>query len=169
MMSATRDYFICSVADRKLTIAADAVSAVLPMLPLWRTPTLPAAVVGFAEVRGGVLPVLATAVVLGWRDMIGAVDGFAHILCPTDASATRPCLLIDRVEERRSIDMDAIGAVDPANSLNGVVSGEIAIDDGIAHVIELDRLLDRFERARLEQMTEMARQRADHWAEPASA
>lgn len=168
-MSATRDYFICLVAGHKLAIAANAISAVLPMLPLWRTPTLPAAVVGFAEVRGAVLPVLATAVVLGWRDLIDAVDGFAHILCPINASPTRPCLLIDRVEERRSIEMDAISAVDAANSLHGVVTGEIATDDGVAHVIELDRLLDQFERERLEQMTDMARARAGHWAEPASA
>lgn len=168
-MGATRDYFICSVADHRLAIVADAISAVLPMLPLWRAPTLPAAVVGFAEVRQGVLPVLATAVVLGWREAIGAVDGFAHILCPDEPSATRPCLLIDRVEERRTVDVDAIAAVDPANSLNGVVTAEIAVEDGVAHVIDLDRLLDGFERERLAQMTEMARARADRWAEPASA
>lgn len=168
-MGATRDYFICSVADHKLAIAADAISTVLPMLPLWRAPTLPAAVVGFAEIRGGVLPVIATAVVLGWREAIGAVDGFAHILCPSKPSATRPCLLIDRVEERRTVEADAIAPVDPANSLNGVVTAEIAIDDGVAHVIDLDRLLDSFERERLAQLTEMARARADRWVEPASA
>ncbi|MHA3842174.1 chemotaxis protein CheW [Sphingomonas aestuarii] len=168
-MGAMRDYFICSVADHKLAIAADAVSTVLPMLPLWRAPTLPAAVVGFAEIRGGVLPVIATAVVLGWREAIGAVDGFSHILCLSEPSATWPCLLIDRVEERRAVDPDAIAPVDPVNSLNGVVTAEIALDDGVAHVIDLDRLLDSFERERLEQMTEMARARADHWAEPTSA
>ncbi len=168
-MGATRDYFICSVADRKLAIAADTVSAVLPMLPLWRTPTLPGAVAGFAEVRGEVLPVLATAVVLGWAGAIDAVDGFAHIVGPVGASPTRPCLLIDRVEERRSVGRDAIAPIDPNNSLNGVATGEIADGEGIAHVIDLDRLLDRFERERLGQLTDMARRRADHWAETVSA
>lgn len=165
----SRDFFFCTVADRNVGIAADAVAVILPILPLWRSPTLPDAVAGFIELRGRFLPVLATAVVLGLENRILVAHGFSHIICPTGVSASRPCLLVDRVDERRSVDGAAIGVVDAANSLNGLVTGEIATDDGVAHVIELDRLLDRFERERLGQITEMAQHRAARWAERAPA
>jgi purine-binding chemotaxis protein CheW len=155
---------ICRVGSVRLAIDSSLVRELLPMLPLWRPPTLPAPLAGFVSVRGEILPVLAPAILLGQSEALGTVEGFSHIIRPHDASAARPCLLVDRVEDLVRPGTYTVAEVAPEASLNGTIIAELGLEDGIAHLISLDALLDKAERAQLAALTEAARRRAGQWA-----
>lgn len=155
---------VCRVGTLRLAIESRLVRELLPMLPLWRPPTLPAPLAGFVSVRGEILPVLAPAILLGQADALGIVEGFSHIVRPQDASAARPCLLVDRVEDLVRPGAYTAAEVAPEASLNGTIIAELQLADGIAHLISLDALLDNAERAQLAALTETARLRAVQWA-----
>jgi chemotaxis signal transduction protein len=72
---------------------------------------------------------------------------YAHLLLlATDEPET--ALLVDRVTGLRQGGAAALAAPE-TESLRGVVEGELALDTGTAHLLSLDRLLDRHERQRL--------------------
>jgi purine-binding chemotaxis protein CheW len=155
---------ICRVGKHLFAIDAAAIREVLPLLPLWRPPTLPPPFVGFVRSEGEVLPVLSPGVLFGEMPSPGRVDLFAHLVRPHGAGARTPCLLVDRCEDIVSAEDILLRPVRPDASYNGVVSAEAVLSSGVAHLLSLDRLLDESERARMAALTEEARRRAHEWA-----
>lgn len=154
------------IGGGRFAIDAGRVSDILPMLPLWRPPSLPAPLAGFASIAGAVVPVLDPAALFGARRRASA-GLFAHIVRPHGAGARMPCLLVDRVEDIQSTTGLDIGPVAPDHSQGGAVIGEVSLADGIAHLLSLDRLLADAERARIADLTDDARRRAADWSIPA--
>lgn len=165
MGSAATSYLIVRVGDRRLAFDAGEIAEILPLLPLWRPPTLPRPLAGFATVAGATLPVLDPLPLFGMAARSGAIDLFAHIVRPRNASGTRPCLLVDRAEALLPAGRARIGPVSAEASLDGLIAAEIATDDGVAHLMSFDRLLDSGERERVAALTEQASDRAAAWAD----
>ncbi|MFS0738449.1 chemotaxis protein CheW [Sphingomonas sp. 1P06PA] len=153
------------IGEARFAIDAGRVRDIVPMLPLWRPPSLPAPLAGFVSIAGGILPVLDPAILFGAPPR-KAAGLFAHIIRPHGAGAQMPCLLVDRVEDVRSAEPAAIAPVSPEHSQGGAVIGEVSLEDGIAHLLSLDRLLADAERARIADLTDDALRRAADWAIP---
>lgn len=158
------DLLICRAGHLRLAFDAADIREVLPLIPLWRPPTLPVPLIGFVRAEGQVLPVLAPGVLFGDASVPESIDLFSHLLRPHGAGGQIPCLLVDRCEEMRSVERIDIGPVEPGASHNGVVTGEVPLADGIAHLLSLERLLNEGERARMQALTEEAQRRAREWA-----
>lgn len=155
---------ICRVGRDRLAFDASDIREVLPLIPLWRPPTLPPPLVGFVRLDGEVVPVLAPGVLFGQTSTPENIDLFAHLLRPHGVGGRMPCLLVDRCEEMISVEGIAVRAIEPGASHNGVVVGEVPLADGVAHLLSLERLLDEGERVRMEALTEEAQRRAREWA-----
>lgn len=155
--------FVFHVGPARLAVDATRIRRVLPLLPLERPPSLPVPVAGFMTLHGVVLPVLATAVVLGLTQQVGTVDAYAHIMVPDDLSERSPALLVDRVEGRVLVPDERVGRLGTHDSLNGTVVGEVMLLDGPAHLVSLDRLLTSAERAQVEALTLASRKREALW------
>ena len=161
-------YLLCHVGGDRLAIAASDVREVLPLLPVWRPPTLPSPLAGFVSVEGATLPVLSLAALFG-AGATGEVDVFAHLVRPRNADGGHPCLLVDRADDIVMPEPEALRAVSSDASQNGAIVAEVMLADGVAHVLSLDQLLIESERARIAALTEDAARRAAEWspAEPA--
>lgn len=158
---------ICRVGAERYAIEGSRIAEVMPLLPLWRPPTLPIPLAGFVRVRGEALPVLALRVLLGGAGEPGPIDIFAHLLRPHGAGGTAPCLLVDRCEDIVPAATARMAEVDPAASRDGVALAQVELaDGGVAHLLSLERLLDEAERARIDTLTREASRRAALW-EPA--
>lgn len=155
---------LLTIGDAQIAIDAAGVRDVLPLLPLWRPPTLPRPLAGFVAVGDAVLPVLDPAALFGQppRDTLGL---FAHLVRPHGAGADRPCLLVDRVEDVVAVAPDQIAPVDAGQSRHGAMLAEVTLAGGaIAHLVSLDRLLAEGERARVAALAEDAERRRAEWA-----
>ena len=146
-------FLLCEIGDDRIAIEAAKVREILPVLPLWRPPTLPRPLAGFIRVRGEVLPVLAPAILFGAPDG-GAVDAFAHIVRTRDEAPASLCLLVDRAEDLVAPDPAAIRPIEAGASQNGAFVAELDVDAGMAHLLSLDRLLDESERVRIAALAE---------------
>ncbi|WP_162806626.1 chemotaxis protein CheW [Sphingosinicella terrae] len=156
-------FLLCEIGDDRVAIEAADVREILPVLPLWRPPTLPRPLAGFIRVRGEVLPVLAPAILFGTADA-GPLDVFAHIVRTHGEPHASLCLLVDRVEDLVSPDPAAVRPIDAGASQNGAFVAELDLDGGMAHLLALDRLLDESERARIAALTEDAARREELWS-----
>ncbi len=150
-------FLILHVADTRLALPLTAVREVLPLLPIDRVPGLPRPLVGFVDLRGRAVPVLAPLLLLDPAATLESIDLFAHLVV---LHGDAPCLLADRVEDVVTGDADP---VDPAHSLNGAITGELALAAGTAHVVDPARLLLDAERSALARLTAAADARRAAW------
>lgn len=157
---------LCRIGRNRVALEAASVREVLPMLPLWRPPTLPRPLAGMAEVRGKVLPVVDPRLLFSGEAAAEAPDIWAHIVRPRGAPGACPCLLVDRVEDVVTPAPDAVRPVGDDQSFNGAVVAELLLPDGAAHLLSLDRLLDSAERARVAALTGEAVRRVKLWSTP---
>ncbi len=155
----TGPFLILRSGAQRLALPMAAVRAVLPLLPIETVPGLPHPLLGFVDLRGTMVAVLHPLALLDPSAAIEPIGLFAHLVQLHGADA--PCLLVDRAEDVAS---GAIGAIDPALSLNEAIVGELAIGEDVAHVIDPDRLLLSAERATIDRLAAAAATRRDQWA-----
>ncbi|WP_380931384.1 chemotaxis protein CheW [Sphingomonas arantia] len=152
---------ICEVGPVRFALALSDVAEILPIVPLWRPPTIPRPLVGFVMVRGETVAVLSPALLFDGDAAEGAaVDLYAHLVRVRGAGA--PCLLVDRAAE---IVRDAVvrPVADDA-SYRGCVTGMVDAGEGQAHVLSVPRLLADGAAARIDALTADAARRAREWA-----
>ncbi len=155
----TDRFLILRVAATRLALPIAAVREVLPLLPVETTPGLPRPLIGFVDLRGAVVPVIAPLALLDPAAAVGTIDLSAHLVRLHGPDA--PCLLVDRVED---VATGTPGALDPALSLNAAITGELPVGDAVAHAIDPARLLLSAERAAIDRLTAAAAARRDQWA-----
>jgi purine-binding chemotaxis protein CheW len=160
MDSGDINLLICVVAGRRIALAAAEVAEILPLVPMWRPPTLPRPMAGFVTVRGAAVAVVAPALLFDADAVLDQVGLYAHLVRLRDG----PCLLVDRAEGMLSVAPAAIRPVDAAASFDGMVTGVADAAGGTAHVVALDRMLADGERMRIAALTAEAARRADEWA-----
>lgn len=147
-----------TVAGRLFALAAAEVVAVLPMLPLWRPPTAPPPLRGFAAC-GGVLPVLSARALLG----LGAEPTpglYAHIVRVGRIGGQPAGLLVDRAEG--FLTPDALEPIAADDTLNGCAVARFTHAGESGWMIDPARLLDAAAGAVLAALVaEAGRRRAD--------
>lgn len=156
-------FLILLVGDVRLALPLSEVREILPLLPIERPPGLPGPLIGFITVRGEALPVIAPLLMLEPMSKMESVDLFAHIVRLHGPSDTRPCLLVDRVEDALDVESDHALPIDPSHSMNGALTGELRLDGNVAHIVALDRLLLDAERSALARLTAQAQSRLGQW------
>lgn len=160
---ASEPLLILHVGDHRLALPASDVREVLPLLPIARPPTMPRPLVGFVDVRGETLPVLAPLLLFDPTAMLGTLDLFAHLVRTHGPTLERPCLLVDRVEAMVTPQPGALRPIAAEASYNGAILGELALEDGSAHLLSIEQLLSEGERQRVAALTEQAALRAADW------
>lgn len=152
---------VARVGDRLIGLPLGEIAQVLPMMPLWRPPTLPAPVRGFLTMHGIALPVLDGHALLGLG--AGGDPGvYSHILELRTLGRRPAGLLVDRAEGFTSV--AAFGALDAECSLNGCATAIFQYrGEALAYRIEIDRLLGAAEQEALALLTEEAERRRGEW------
>ncbi len=149
-----------TVAGRLIAVAAAEVLQILPMLPLWRPPTAPASLCGFAE-AGGILPVLSARALLG----LGAEATpalYAHIVRVGKVGCHQAGLLVDRAEG--FVIPSALEPLAAGDTLNGCATALFTHGGAVGWVIDPARLLDAAEGEALAAFAAEARRRRTEWA-----
>lgn len=165
MGKAGASYLIASVGPRRLAFDTREIAEVLPLLPMWRPPTLPQPLAGFVTIAGETLPVLDPLTLFGLAKRSGAVDLFAHLIRPRGSSARRPCLLVDHAEALVTPTADEVQPIEASASHDGLVSAQIVMAHGVAHLVSFDRLLSTGESEQVAALARQATARADSWAD----
>jgi purine-binding chemotaxis protein CheW len=164
MLPPPEPLLICLTRLGRIALPAAGTIAVLPMLPLWRPPTLPRPLIGFVTIAGQPVPVLSPDLLFDPDHPMAEVAFEAHLVRLRGIGSGETCLLVDRVEEMILPEADAIGAVAPGETYGDCVIAEVRIASGIAHWIAPDRLMGAAERAKLDALTREATRRAHEWA-----
>ncbi|WP_406855905.1 chemotaxis protein CheW [Alsobacter sp. KACC 23698] len=138
---------------------------VLPLPRLHRPPEAPAALAGFMDVGGAVVPVVRLDVLLGLAGEDDADLFYGHVVrLRQDAAGGRVGLLVDRVTAMRSVSPDDLLPMRDDQSLNGLVEAEISDDGALTSLLAADRLLLEHERAALAQWSRRVAERAAQWS-----
>lgn len=151
---------ICDVGPRRFALALAEVVEILPVVPLWRPPGLPRPLVGFADVRGIAVAVLAPELLFDGAAVLERIGFYAHLVHVRGSGGL--CLLVDRAAE--IVVPGAMRPVAVEMSQRGCVTGEIDVAGGAASVLALDRLLAEGERMRIAALAAEAARRAGEWA-----
>jgi purine-binding chemotaxis protein CheW len=150
-----------------LAVEAAAVSAVHPVARLVRPPGAPPALAGFLDLSGEAVPVVALARLLDLPDP-EAVRLSDHLLVLPEPAvpAGRIALLVDRVDDLRTLDRATLAPVEPADSHGGCVAG--ALESGGRRVLLVDpaRLVAARERDRLAALARAEEARRTAFADP---
>ena len=146
-MSADRlSLLLAVIGDRRIALRSDEVAAVLPLPRLQRPPSTPPPVLGFADVGGQAIAVIAPLVLLGEAPP-PTPDLYSHLILL--AGDVGIALLVDRVIDHLSLPKDAMRAVAPAETANGCIVALFGDGDEATHLLAADRLLIEAERRRI--------------------
>lgn len=119
---------------------------------------------GFLNLAGTAVPVVDAAKLFNLRP--SEMDPiYRHIVIVNDGES-KLGLLVDRVEDVRRLDREAIRPSEAGQSLNDCVLGEIDASDVVIHVLAADRILLAAEKARLADLSRLEQQRLDGLAAP---
>jgi len=143
------------------------VREILPLPRLRRPPAAPALLLGFFDLAGQMVPALDLAALLGLRPALQGVDAcdvHAHLVLTAMSDGAAVALLVDRALDIVELDAAQMKAVDPAETMNGCVEGELSRDGDLVHVLDVDRLLMAQERERLDHFAARAGERLAEWA-----
>lgn len=163
----TRDLVIFDAGEHRCALESTAVRALLPLPRLWRPPSLPRVIEGYADIGGSAVPVVALA-----RLFAPALPGqgaapsvYSHLIL-TDGEAPREgpvAFLVDRVVELRRVAAADLTEAKDRDSLNGCVGAEAEIDGRLVHVLEKSRLLLAEEASALADLDREAERRRAEW------
>jgi purine-binding chemotaxis protein CheW len=159
----TRALLLFEVGGHNYAIDHHAVRALLPLPKLWRPPSLPRVVAGYADIGGRAVPVLALGSILG-----GAAQTepgiYSHlILLAARGDRAETALLVDRAETLHRVERRDISKAAEHDSLNGCVEGEVEIDGRLFHILDPEKLLLAQEKAALAELGEEAERRMAEW------
>ena len=131
-----------AVDERRFALPADQVSEVIQVPPAARVPQAPPALIGIANLRGTVLPVVDLAELLSMpRKRDGAQGGKAIV---TDGAAPT-ALVVDRVDALVSIEASRIEtreaelAAQPGEALTGAF--KVEADGKVSKILDIRKLL----------------------------
>lgn len=141
------------------------VGEVTPVPELSRPPGMPASLEGFLNLGGEAIAVVAVATLFGLEPDPGIDPNYRHILV-AGAGKDRLGLLVDRVQDVRTIDAGAARVAPQGGALNDCVAAELTIDDRNIHLLAIDRILLAAEKARLEDLRRAEQARLDALAAP---
>ncbi len=155
----TASFLILRIGDSRIALPMAAVREILPLLPIEATPGLPRPLLGFVTLHDRPVPVLAPLLLLDPGAGLAHIDLSAHLV---RLRGDGTCLLADRAEDVVAGD---VAPLDPGLSLNAAIIGELPLaDDGVAYVVDPDRLLLDGERLTMDALTAAAAARRDQWA-----
>jgi purine-binding chemotaxis protein CheW len=158
-------YLVFALSGLRCALPREAVRELLPLPHLSRPPGLPAALAGFANLGGEPLPVLVLSRLLGVGAAAGVDSLYRHIIVVSGTlPGSRAGLLVDRVLNLTRSPAGSLRPVPPEETLNGCVTGAIAMADGFVHVLDPSRILLAQEQDSLAELTRLARARLDEWA-----
>ncbi|WP_076072544.1 chemotaxis protein CheW [Sphingomonas montana] len=150
---------ICDVGPVRFALVLSDVVEILPIVPLWRPPTMPRPLVGFVMVRGETVAVLSPALLFdGDAAMPDTIDLSAHLVRVRGGAA----LLVDRADA--IVTDPVVRAVTPDLSYRGCVTGMVDAGGGDAHVLSVPQLLADGAAARIAALTAEAARRGREWA-----
>lgn len=125
-------------------------------------PSLPPALKGFANIAGGAVPVIDTARLLGLTYDADTDPLYRHVLVVL-ADGAPLGLLVDRVLDVRTADLEMLAAAKPDSILNDCLLGDITEADGVIHVLDAERVLLAHESARIGDLREAVQARLVAW------
>lgn len=147
-----------------------AVRELLPLPRLWRPPALPRPVAGFFNLGGHAIPVLQLDVLFGLERAEDGTEAelYRHLILIDRFSASgMSALLVDRVLDVASVETSRLSSVRGEGSLNGCVEAEIPWDDGLVHLLSVERILLAEEQQALAELGRQAQNRLSEWADQA--
>jgi purine-binding chemotaxis protein CheW len=157
------------VVGRRCALRASRVRAALPLPRLSRPPEAPPALAGLLDLAGEILPVVRMAALFGEAVAPGEDPLDAHIVVLRGAGHKGDLgLLVERAVDVTECPLDAVQAMDPARSFNGLVAGEVTVQGSLVHLLDADRLLLAEEKLALDSFAQRAGERVAQWAGPAS-
>ena len=157
-------YLLLDVAGTACALPRAAAAEILPLPELHRPAAGGGWILGLINLGGRPVPVIDLAPLLGLRGTASDPDLYAHVVLARDGAVA---YLVDRVSDLVAVPEDAIRPVAEAESLNGCVAAELAIDSGLVHALDPDRLLTARERARVSAMAQAEALRLAALPEPA--
>lgn len=126
-------------------------------------PAMPAALVGFANIAGGAVPVVDTGRLLGLGYAEDIDPIYRHLLLVLAGGAPLG-LLVDRVCDVRDVDLDALTPAKSGELLNDCVLGDVSEGGKTIHVLDAERVLLAHEQARIADLRDAEQQRLLQWA-----
>jgi len=162
-MTDHEDLLLFQVGGQICALRTGAVQEVLFLPRLARPPGLPALVAGFLDLRGEVVPVVRL------DRLLDAGSGEPGLYTPLVVlRGPSVALQVDRVDQVRHCEPAAMVAVRAGHCFNECAEAEVAVEGGLAHVLNPERLLLAEEHQRLQEWRERAqRYLAELEAKPA--
>lgn len=139
-----------------------AVRELLPIPRLWRPPATPSTVAGILDLGGVAVPVLRLNRLLGLEGREADEDVYRHLILVDGAVPDLAvALLVDRVHD--VVKPERAVAAPGHVSLNGCVTGEIALGGGLIHLVAVDRILMAAEQQGIAELGQAAASRLAEW------
>lgn len=163
----TRDVILFETAGHICALPAAHVRAFLPLPRLWRPPSRPSVLAGYADIGSRAVPVLACDRLFGLAgaDESAAPGIYSHLIL-FDGAEPRPApfaLLVDRATSLGSIDPRQVTPASDRRSFNGCVEGQVEIEGRLVHLIDPERLLLAEESLALADLDREAERRRGEW------
>ena len=155
------------VVGRRCALRASRVRAALPLPRLARPPEAPPALAGLLDLAGEILPVVRMAALFG--EAATDEDPLnAHVVVLRGAGLKGDLgLLVERAVDVTDASLDLVRPMEAERSFNGLVAGEVTLQDGLVHLLDADRLLLAEEKIALDSFARRADERMAAWASPA--
>lgn len=162
----TRELVIFDAGEHRCALDSAAARAFLPLPRLWRTPSLPRVIEGYADIGGRAVPVVALAR-LFTQSARGSEEPpiYSHLIL-IDGHEPREgpvAFLVDRVVELRRVSAADLTVSIDRDSLNNCVEAEAEIDGRLVHVLDTSRLLLAEEASALAELDREAERRRAEW------
>jgi Chemotaxis signal transduction protein len=155
------------ICGTECALRRDAVRELLPLPHLRRPPSLPAPVAGFFNLGGSAVPAVRLDVLFGLprEETSSETDLYRHLILVEGLTPDLPtALLVDRVEDVKTVSASQLFPVREEGTLNGCVEAEIDLDGRLVHLLSLERILMAGERRALSELNRQAQSRLDTWS-----
>jgi purine-binding chemotaxis protein CheW len=154
--AAEGQFLVFRVGDLECAIRASSVLEILPAAALSRTPSQPAVLEGFLNLRGAAVPVVKFHRIF---ELPPSETGLYTPLIVVKSGESTIGLLAGRVEEIASVPADAFRPLLPGHSFNDCAEAQFALGGRSITVLSCDRLLLIQERRRISELQAVAQRR----------
>jgi purine-binding chemotaxis protein CheW len=137
-----RRFLTFRVARRLYALASDSVAEVIRIPPIARVPQAPNALLGVANLRGIVMPIVSLRVLLDIEDLCDSIRSRAIVL----DTAAHAAIVVDSIEEFITVEPDRVKTppahpnAEPSEPLIGMFAAGDAL--GAAKILDVQSLLD---------------------------
>ena len=146
--------------DRLCALDRAAVREVTPVPELSRPPSLPSSVEGLMNLAGEAIVVIDLARLLGVTPDSEVDPLYRHVIV-LGQEDNLTALLVDRVEDVRRIEDNAVTPADEKTSVNDCVVGQVDINGATAHLLDVGRIFLAAERTRFADIRRSEQARLD--------